>query len=175
MAKRWDRFSDAVMQDLADEVDYARPGGIPRQPAMSALLLQTDRWRQIMRRMRQWGVARDTIGTEQPQPYLRPRMVGRGPARRMERWITAANQPDVQTVDPRTGRRVAVEVDTDPTELRRKMALLPQVNPHVRAAFELIDRNTGRPIETHAWNPLTQTFSMHAGGVQRRDVLDFEW
>jgi hypothetical protein len=175
MGKTSDRFTDAVMQELADEVDYARPGGIPRLPALSALHHQVQRWGQIMRRMRQWGVPAGTMGTEQPQPYLRPRVVGPRGARRLERWITAGNQPDIQTLDPRTGRRVAVEVDTDPIELARKMAMLPQVNPQVRAAFELIDRTTGRPIETHAWNPLTRTFSTHAGGVQRRDVLDFEW
>ncbi len=177
MANAWDRFSDEVVDELLHDsgADYARGGGVPREPAISAGLLQHDRWRQIMRRMQQWGVPRRTIGTEQPQHRLRPRMVGRGRNRRFERWITAPNQPDIQTVDPRTGRRIAVEVDTDPHEMRRKMALLTRVNPQVRAAFELIDRDTGRPTQTHAWNPLTQTFSTHAGGVQRRDVLDFDW
>lgn len=173
------RICADVIQELfdGDDVDAARAGGIPREPYLSAGTWQHRRWEAIMRRMRQWGVPVSTIGTEQPQPAPRPRLIPgrRGQPPRLERWITASNQPDIQTVDPRTGRRVAVEVDTDPEEVRRKMRVLSSVNPDMRAAFELIDRRSGQPIETHVWNPLTRRFSRHAGGVRRQDVLDFEW
>jgi hypothetical protein len=176
MGKAWDRFSDAVVDELlsADGVDHARGGGVPQPPSISAGLLQHDRWRQIMRRMRQWGVPQNTIGTEQPQPRLRPRMVGRGRNRRFERWITAPNQPDIQTVDPRTGRRIAVEVDTNQVELYRKRDRVVANNPQMRAAFELIDPRTGQPLVTHVWDPHRQRMWVHEGGVRRSDVLDFD-
>lgn len=175
-----DGFVDEVWDELAsgEGIDRARGGGVPRPPSVSAGLWQHRRWEAIIRRMRQWGVPMGTIGIEQPQVVRRqwPQIVRRrGQLPRLQRWTTATNQPDLQTVDPRTGRRVAVEVDTDSREMLRKMALHQRAHPDVRAAFELIDGRTGRPLETHAWNPLTRSFSFHTGGVKRRDVLDFEW
>jgi hypothetical protein len=175
---------DAILDDLIDEqafqehnIDRARGGGVPKEPRISAGLWQPRRWDAIMRRLRQWGVRPETIGTEQPQvtPRRIPAMIRRrGRTPRLERWTTARNQPDIQAVDPRSGRRIAVEVDTSRAELERKKGLITSANPNVRAAFELIDPRTGRPVETHVWDPLSRRFSVHAGGLQRRDVLEFD-
>lgn len=175
---------DAVLDNMIDEqlfqghdIDRARGGGIPRQPRISAGLWQPRRWDAIIRRLRQWGVRPETIGTEQAQvvPRRTPSMIRRrGQTPRLVRWTTARNQPDIQAIDPRSGRRIAVEVDTSRGELERKKTLVTSVNPNARAAFELIDPRTGRPLETHVWDPLSRRFSVHTGGVQRRDVLDFD-
>lgn len=177
MGNTWDEFSDEVVDELlgADGVDRARGGGVPRPPSISAGLFQRDRWRQIMRRMRQWGVPAGSIGVEQPQVRQQPRWVGGGRNRRFQRWITAPNQPDLQTVDPRTGRRIAIEVETDQNELYRKRDVVTAANPQVRAAFELINPRTGQPDVTHVWDPVRRRFWVHGGGVRRSDVLDFDW
>ena len=75
-------------------------------------------WDQIIRRLGQWGVATEqsrrparrlrpsTLPVEQPQVIGHRRWRGR-PAR----GVTGANQPDIQADDPRSGRRINVEVD----------------------------------------------------------------
>ncbi len=57
--------------------------------------------------------------------------------------IVGVNRPDIQAVDPR-GRRVIVEVDTDPGESRRHQQVITRLDPHARSIFILRDPGTGR-------------------------------
>ncbi|HRD67777.1 MAG TPA: hypothetical protein PKY50_16660 [Candidatus Competibacter sp.] len=171
-----DLFGDFFLLD--ENADCARGGGPPREPRISAGLWQARRWDAIIRRLQQWGVRPETIGTEQPQVIAKvPPVIHRrrGGVPQPKRLTTAPNQPDIQAVDPRSGRPIAIEVDRDPQELERKKRIVTKVNPDARAAFELMNALTGQPIETHVWDPLKRRFSVHDGGVRQRDVLDFEW
>jgi hypothetical protein len=179
---------DFLVEDTVDEMeaDYARSGGrIPRDPnrGRSGMRQQVGMWNQIIRRLGQWGVATgqsrwgarqirpSTLRTEQPQVIGQRRWRGRP-----QRGITGANQPDIQAEDPRSGRRINVEVDStrNEIELLNKLQRIAQNDPQARVAAVVTDPTTGAALRTHVYDPLTGRTTQHAGGLQRRDVLDLD-
>lgn len=171
-----DRLDGAWLQEK--EGDYARGGGPPPPPnrGRSALNTQVTRWNQIMRRLQQWGISRNTLRNEQAQIIPRPRPViqGRGQRRRIERLVTARNQPDIQAVDPRSGRRINIEVDTNRRDLQRHQREVIGNDPGARSVFLLIDPRSGRTLEKHVYDPLTRRTTVSAQDLRPRDVLDFD-
>ncbi|PZV09123.1 MAG: hypothetical protein DCF32_03265 [Leptolyngbya sp.] len=129
-----------------------------------------------MRRLQQWGISRNTLRNEQAQIIPRPRPViqGRGQRRRIERLVTARNQPDIQAVDPRSGRRINIEVDTNRRDLQRHQREVIGNDPGARSVFLLIDPRSGRTLEKHVYDPLTRRTTVSAQDLRPRDVLDFD-
>jgi hypothetical protein len=125
---------------------------------------------------RQWGVSRSTLRNEQAQIIPRPRPVirGRGQRRRIERLVTARNQPDIQAVDPRSGRRINIEVDTNRRDLQRHQREVIGNDPGARSVFLLIDPRSGQTLEKHVYNPLTRRTTVSNQDLRPRDVLDFD-
>ena len=180
-----------VVEDAFDalEADYARSGGhIPqrRNAGRSGMRQQVRMWDEIIRRLGQWGVATEqsrraqrrllrpaTLGTEQAQAIGHRRWLGRPPE---VRGVTAANQPDIQAEDPRSGRRINVEVDREEneSELLHKLRRIARNDPQARVAAVVTDPQTGAALRTHVYDPLTGRTIQHAGGLQRRDVLDLD-
>src|SRR3972149_3351101 len=68
--------------------------------------------------------------------------------------VAGLNRPDVQAID-RTGRRVIVEVDTDPNQSDKHQKDVIKANPAARSIFVLIDPKTGKVIKRHIYNPKT--------------------
>jgi hypothetical protein len=179
---------DLLVDDVVDdmEADYARSGGqVPRDPNLgrSGMRQQVGMWNHIIRQLGQWGVATpqsrwaarrqlrpSTLRTEQPQVIGQKRWPGRA-----QRGVTAANQPDIQAVDPRSGRRINVEVDSVTNEHKLLLMLrrIARNDPQARVAGVVTDQ-TGAAVRTHVYDPLSGRLTSHAGGLQRRDVLDLD-
>jgi len=77
--------------------------------------------------------------------------------------VAGTNKPDLQGV--RNGRRVVIEVDTDPRESRTHQATITRNDPAARGVYVLIDRRTGQVRSYRTYNPATGRTM-----VRRRDV-----
>jgi hypothetical protein len=165
-----DALVEEAFGDVTD-IDYGSAAGHPPAQATerSAWNHQVRWWNEIMRRMLQWGVSRDTIRNEQSQ-------VIRGPRGARGRETVRNNQPDIQAVDPRTGRRINVEVDRSPRKIARLLRRIVTNDPNTRAAGVVFDPLTGRLIEKHVYDPNTRVTRIVRGQpLIRSDILDFDY
>jgi hypothetical protein len=99
----------------------------------------------------------------------------------VQRLTTAPNQPDLQGIDPRTGRRFNVDVERNPARTADRERILREFqrvianDPEARSVLQIIHPQTGRTLEKHVYDPLTaRTTVIRNEELRRREVLDLE-
>jgi hypothetical protein len=142
---RADAFLEALLAQVDREVGAEHQIGQPAPPANDGTTGSIYHWRWVARlrnALRRAGYS--DIRVDQQQVAVRNgRLV-----------VVGNNRPDIQAV--RGGRRINVEVDTNPVDSRLHQRVIMRRDPRAQGVFVVIDPQSGRVVQARRYNPTTR-------------------
>ena len=84
--------------------------------------------------------------------------------------VAGLNRPDISGINPKTGKRFNIEIDTDRQQSARHQRQVVKNDPNATSTFIVIDPRTGRVIGSRVYRP--RTGLVHGSRVFGHRTLD---